>query len=166
MRLGRAILSAAALGLAAPALAGAGPATVSAQDPASLAEALRGAGYEVTAGTDDTGDPVLDLVMQGYKARLLFLDCDAASHDKCGSVQFFSSFDADGPGLSAEDAILFVRRYRYAAVSTSANGDPRLRWDIETGAGIPSEVFVTSAERFLTTVRAMAAQLFPKVAAP
>ena len=116
-------------------------------------------------GIDDTGDPVLDLVMQGLKARLLFLDCDPGSHDKCGSVQFFSSFDAEGPGLSAEDAILFARRYRYAAVSTSANGDPRLRWDIETGAGIPSEVFVTSAERFLTTVQAMAAQLFPKVAA-
>ena len=166
MRLGRAILSAGALGLAAPALAATGAATVSAQDPASLAEALKGAGYEVTAGTDDIGDPVLDLVMRGFKVRLLFLECDAASHDKCGSVQFFSSFDAEGPGLSAEDAILFARRYRYAAVSTSANGDPRLRWDIETGAGIPSEVFTTSAERFLTTVQAMAAQLFPKTPAP
>jgi hypothetical protein len=160
MQLGRAVLTAAALGLAAPASA----ATVSAADPASLADALKSAGYEVTAGRDDTGDPVLDLVMRGYKARLLFLDCNETSHDNCGSVQFFASFDAAGPGMSAEDAILFARRYRYAAVSTSANGDPRLRWDIETGAGIPGEVFVASAARFLTTVQAMAAQLFPKAA--
>jgi hypothetical protein len=148
------------LALASPALA----ATVSANDPGSLAEALKSAGYEVTAGTDDTGDPVLDLVMQGYKARLLFLDCDETSHDKCGSVQFFSSFDAEGAGFTLEDANLFARRYRYGAVSVTANGDPRLRWDIETGAGIPREVFLASAARFAGTVRAMAAAVFPKVA--
>ena len=157
MRTMRAILTAGALAATAPALA----ATVSAQKPDTLAEALRGAGYEVVAGTDDTGDPVLELVMQGYKARLLFLDCDAASHDTCGSVQFFSAFDAEGAGMSLEDANLFARRYRYGAVSVTANGDPRLRWDIETGAGIPAEVFQTSAARFLGTLQAMGAMLFP-----
>ena len=161
MRLGRAILTAATLGLAAPAIA----ATVSAKSPESLVEALRTAGYEVAAGTDDTGDPVLDLVMQGFKARLLFLDCNETSHDNCGSVQFFSVFDAEGAGMSLEDANLFARRYRYGAVSVTANGDPRLRWDIETGDGIPGEVFLASAARFATTVQAMAAMLFPKVAA-
>ena len=161
MRLGRAIAIAAAFGLATPAMA----ATVTARNPETLVEALKTAGYEVTAGTDDTGDPVLELVMQGYKARLLFLDCDEASHDKCGSVQFFSAFDAEGVGMSLEDANLFARRYRYGAVSVTANGDPRLRWDIETGEGIPGEVFLASAARFTTTVQAMAAMLFPKVAA-
>ena len=162
MRVGRAILLAIAIGLAAPAMA----ATVSAKNPDTLIAALKLAGYEVTAGTDDTGDPVLDLVMHGYKARLLFLDCDEASHNKCGSVQFFSAFDAEGAGLSTDDANLFARQYRYAAVSVTANGDPRLRWDIETGDGIPSEVFVTAAARFLGTVRAMGAVVFPKVATP
>ena len=162
MRLGRAItmavaLGAMALGLATPAMA----ATVSAKNPESLVDALKSAGYEVVAGVDDTGDPVLDLVMQGFKARLLFLDCDEASHDKCGSVQFFSAFDAEGAGMSLEDANLFARRYRYGAVSVTANGDPRLRWDIETGEGIPGEVFLASAARFTTTVQAMAAMLFP-----
>lgn len=161
MRLGRAIAVAMALGLAAPAMA----ATVSARQPESLVEALKAAGYEVTAGVDDTGDPVLELVMQGYKARLLFLDCDEAAHDKCGSVQFFSAFDAEGAGMSLEDANLFARRYRYGAVSVTANGDPRLRWDIETGEGMPGEVFLASAARFTTTVQAMATMLFPKVAA-
>ena len=160
MRLGRAISIAAAFGLVAPAMA----ATVSARNPETLVEALRTAGYEVTVGTDDTGDPVLELVMQGYKARLLFLDCNAASHDNCGSVQFFSAFDAEGVGMNLDDANLFARRYRYGAVSVTANGDPRLRWDIETGEGIPGEVFLASAARFTTTVRAMAATLFPKVA--
>ena len=158
MRLGRAISIAMAMGLAAPAMA----ATVSASKPETLVEALKSAGYEVTAGTDDTGDPVLDLVMQGYKARLLFLDCDQASHDKCGSVQFFASFDAEGVGYTLEQANLFARRYRYAAISLSANGDPRLRWDIETGEGIPSDVFVTSAARFLGAIQALSSEVFPK----
>lgn len=164
MRLGRAISIAMAIALAGSLAAPAMAASVSASKPETLVEALKSAGYEVAAGTDDTGDPVLDLVMLGYKARLLFLDCDAASHDKCGSVQFFAAFDAEGAGMSVEDANLFARRYRYAAVSVTANGDPRLRWDIETGDGIPSEVFVTSAARFVTTVEAMGTLLFPKVA--
>ena len=158
MRLGRAVLGAIALGFAVPAMA----ATVSAKNPESLVEALRMAGYEVAAGTDDTGDPVLDLVMQGYKARLLFLDCDEVSHDKCGSVQFYASFDAEGVGYTLEQANLFARRYRYAAISLSANGDPRLRWDIETGEGIPSDVFVTSAARFLGAIQALSSEVFPK----
>ena len=158
MRVGQAVLLAMAMGFAAPAMA----ATVSANQPETLVEALKSAGYEVSAGTDDTGDPVLDLVMQGYKARLLFLDCNTASHDKCGSVQLFSAFDAEGAGMSLEDANLFARRYRYGAVSVTADGDPRLRWDIETGDGIPGEVFLASAARFTTTVQAMAAMLFPK----
>jgi len=161
MRMWRAIVSVAALGLATPAIA----ATVSGKKPDSLADALKGAGYEAVLSTDDTGDPVLDLTMQGYKARLLFLDCDEASHDKCGSVQLFAAFDADGPGLSPVDAVTFARRYRYAAVTLNGSGDPMLRWDIETGDGIPREVFLASAARFLGTVRAMGQMLFPQTAA-
>ncbi|MCA1661795.1 MAG: YbjN domain-containing protein [Novosphingobium sp.] len=160
MRMGGAIGVAAALTAASPALA----ATVSAARPDSLAEALSRAGYAVVAGTDDTGDPVLDLDMQGYKARLLFLDCDPARHDSCGSVQFFAAFDAEGPGLTPADAVAFARRHRYAAVTLNGTGDPMLRWDIETGAGIPREVFQTAAARFLGTVQAMGAMLFPKTA--
>ena len=162
MRVWRAICAVAVFVAASPALAA--PASVSAAQPESLADALKGAGYEAVLGVDDTGDPVLDLVMQGYKARLLFLDCDPASHDNCGSVQFFAAFDAEGLGLTPADAIGFARRYRYAAVTLNAAGDPLLRWDIETGDGIPGEVFVDSAARFLGTVQAMGTMLYPKVA--
>jgi len=160
MRFWAGFAAGAALMVASPALA----ATVSAQSPESLAEALRGAGYAVVAATDDTGDPVLELDMQGYKARLLFFDCDAARHDNCGSVQFFAAFDAEGTGLTPADVIAFARRHRYAAVSLNAGGDPMLRWDIETGEGIPGEVFTASAARFLGTMRAMGEMLFPKAA--
>ena len=157
MRVVRAVLAGLALALAAPGLA----ATVSAQRPESLAEALKGAGHEVVLGTDDLGDPVLEVGMGGYKARVLFLDCDEARHDACGSIQFQASFDAEGAGLSAADAVNFARRYRYAAVTLNASGDPTLRWDVETGEGIPREVFLASAARFLGTVRAMGAMLCP-----
>jgi hypothetical protein len=150
--------------LAAPLPATAAEATVSAQRPASFVGALRDAGYEVTRGQDDAGDPVLDLVMQGYKARLLFLDCDPNNRERCGSVQFAASFDAEGTGLSPADAVAFAGRYRFAAVTLNAAGDPTLRWDVETGAGIPTDVFVGAAARFLGTVRAMGETLFPKPA--
>ena len=161
--MGRGILTH-ALALAAP-HALAAPAMVSAQRPESLAEALKGAGHEVVLGTDDTGDPVIDLAMQGYKARVLFLDCDASAHDRCGSVQLQSSFDAEGAGLSPADAVAFAGRYRYAAVTLNGSGDPTLRWDVETGAGIPREVFLAATARFLGTMQAMGTLLFPKVAA-
>jgi hypothetical protein len=157
VRLVRALLAGLALGATAPALA----ATVSAQRPESLAEALKGAGPQAVLGTDDVGDPVIDAVMEGYKARVLFLDCDESRHDKCGSIQFQSSFDAEGTGLSPADAIAFARRYRYAAVTLNASGDPTLRWDVETGEGIPREVFLAAAARFLGTVQAMGQTLFP-----
>ncbi len=159
MKCWQALSAAAAMMLALPGVAVAQ--SVTAQSPETLAEALKSAGYGVTSGLDDLGDPVLDLEMDGYKARLLFLDCDPASHDRCGSVQFFAAFDAEGPGLSAADAILFARRYRYASVTVNANGDPVLRWDIETGEGIPAPVFQASAARFLSTLRAMGTMLFP-----
>lgn len=160
MRLVSGLLALAAVAL--PAGASAADRMVAASRPDGLAAALRGGGYEVTPGTDDTGDPVLDLVMQGYKARVLFLDCDGA-HANCGSVQFTASFDAEGAGMSPADAVGFAARYRYAAVTVSAAGDPTLRWDVETGAGgIPAEVFVDAAARFLGTVRAMGERLFPR----
>lgn len=160
---GAAALAAATLATAAPALAQ--PEMVSAAQPESLAAALRGAGHQATQATDDTGDPVLELVLGGYKARLLFLDCDPGAHDNCRSLQFMSGFDAPGAGLSPADALRFAGRFRYAAVTLNASGDPTLRWDVETGDGIPREVFVAAAARFLGTIRAMSAQLFPPVPA-
>ena len=139
--------------------------TVSARQPQGLAEALRNAGYEATVAADDVGEPVIDLLMQGYKARVLFLDCEPSTRDRCGSIQFAASFDADGSGLTPVQALAFTARYRYAAVTLNGAGDPTLRWDVETGAGIPSPVFVDSAARFLGTVRAMGEMLFPKPAA-
>jgi hypothetical protein len=137
---------------------------VGAANPEALAGALKAAGYGATLGRDDLGDPVLDLDMHGYKARLLFLDCDPQGHDRCDSVQFLASFDAEETGLSSAQALQFARRYRYAAVTLNDSGDPTLRWDIQTGEGIPYNVFVAAAERFLGTMQAMAAQLYPKPA--
>ena len=161
MGLGRVLATAAAMIVAQPVLAAT---MVSAANPESLATALRGAGHDVAVSRDDTGDPVLNLVMRCYKARLLFLDCDQQVHDGCGSVQFLASFDAEGTGLTPADALQFTGRYRYAAVTLNGSGDPTLRWDVETGSGIPAEVFVTAADRFLGTMQAMAGLLYPKAA--
>lgn len=149
--------------LAAGPVAAASP-LVGASNPQALAGALTGAGHQATLGRDDLGDPVLDLVLGGYKARLLFLDCNPATHDRCTSVQFRSSFDAEGPGLTPAEAVQFARRHRYAAVTLNDSGDPTLHWDIETGEGIPYNVFAASADRFLGAVQAMAALLYPKPA--
>jgi hypothetical protein len=159
MRVSCVLASAAALGLAQPVAAAE---MVSAMRPETLAAALSSAGHQATLGADDTGDPVLDLNMRGYKARLLFMDCDEQVHNKCRSVQFVSSFDAEGAGLTPADALRFAGRYRYAAVTLNGSGDPTLRWDIETGSGIPADVFITAADRFLSTVQAMAGMLYPE----
>lgn len=149
----------AALTLASPAVAA--PDLVSAHKPQGLVDALVAKGYVAALSRDDTGDPLINLELSGWKGALLFYDCDAASHDGCRSVQFRAKFDADAPGMSAADALRFVATRRYGALTLDAKGDPVVTWDVWMGAGVPRAVFQEAAGQFAATLAALGGQLYP-----
>ncbi|QYJ06294.1 YbjN domain-containing protein [Qipengyuania flava] len=136
--------------IAAPSLAQ-DQAMVSAEDPEGLVAALDMAGYDPELGTDAAGDPKITLDIGGRSAGLFFYGCDETTNDGCDSVQFSIGFDRAKP-WTADEAIQLSTRFRYAAVSLDDEGDPFLTWDVVTGEGIPTKVFLRSVLAFTSVV--------------
>lgn len=135
-------------------------ATVSAADPESVVKALKAGGNAAELVTDDFGDPQINAEIGGWKAIVLFYDCDPAGHDKCRSLQFRASFDAP-LGMTPEAALAFMRSNRYAAVVLDQNKDPRLQWDLVTGDGLGDKVFADAVGGFASALAAMGKVVFP-----
>jgi hypothetical protein len=134
--------------------------TVTAADPPSVVQALRSGGYGATLTQDAGGDPMIDLQLGTWKATLVFYECLAATHDQCQSVQFRATFDAEGAGMSPADALRFVGQYRFVSVTLNVSNDPILSWDVVTGSGVPGDVFLLGARRYLDALNAMGRQLY------
>ena len=125
--------------------------TVSASDPDSIMAALKIVGHEPTLTKDDYGDPLIRLELAGMATRILFYDCNNQTNDQCESIQFSTGFDRKDEWNAAE-AIQISSKYRFAAVSLDNENDPFISWDIVTGSGIPTSVFLQSVRRFENTI--------------
>lgn len=136
-------------------------ATVSAGDPESVVEALLDGGNRAELVTDDFGDPQINAEIAGWRAIVLFYDCDEAGHDKCRSLQFRSSFDAP-MGMSAEAALSFMRSNRYASLVLNTDKDPQVMWDLVTGDGIDRKVFDEAVAGYASALAAMGKVVFPE----
>lgn len=152
------VAAAAAATLAAPASAQPGG-MVSAADPPGLSRVLQVAGYKPELGTDDQGDPKIELEIAGYKATMYFYGCDETTHKGCDSVQLRAGFDRD-QAWTAADAIALSQKYRFLAVSLDSEGDPYINWDIVTGEGIPAKVFLLGAQKFGDTLDLASEMIF------
>lgn len=134
---------------AVPAMAQQAPGVARASDPAGLVKLL--ADYKPKLTKDDTGDPMIELDLDGYKGLLMFYGCDEEAHNNCDSLQFQAGFDLD-KGWTAAEAIDISRQYRFASVHLDDEGDPWIKWDIITGTGIPAAVFMESVQSFSDVV--------------
>lgn len=120
---------------------------VTAKDPAGIVRALQAAGYEAELGTDDQNDPLITVDLSGRSSRIYFYGCDETTHDGCDSVQFSSGFDRKEP-WTADKAIQLSTKYRFTSVYLDDEGDPYILWDVMTGDGIPTRVFLSSVLSF------------------
>ena len=121
--------------------------TISAQDPAAMAEAMKAVGYKAELGTDAVGDPQIVTDLGGWQTHVLFYDCNADSHDACQSIQLSTGFDRK-TAMTGEKAQEIARQFRFAQISLDDEGDPYVRWDILTGDGLPSPLFFSALRRY------------------
>lgn len=120
---------------------------VTAGDPQGMVRVLEGAGYRPVLGKDDTGDPRIDVELDGSPAYILFYGCDEDTHQGCNSIQFAAGFDRTQP-WTAEAALSLSQKYRFTSMSLDEEGDPFVKWDVMTGNGIPSDVFLAGVNSF------------------
>lgn len=153
------VLAMSASVLMVPASAQAAAETARASDPQGLVAILDAAGREPKLSKDDGGDPLIELDLDGYKGLLMFYGCDEQTHDKCESLQLQAGLDSEQP-LAAETALSISRQYRFSSVHLDDEGDPWIKWDIITGKGIPSEVFLESVTSFSDVVSSAADIVF------
>lgn len=143
---------AAVLVLQAAAAQAAAPANmVSAADPGTMAEVLEFAGYKATLATDDLGDPMISTELNNWPTTIYFYGCDDTTHQKCDALRLIAGFDRAKP-WNGEEAMKISQEYRFAATYLDKDGDPWLAWDIITGDGIPSKVFLRSLREFGETL--------------
>lgn len=133
---------------------------VSAEDPEGMVRYLEITGFEPKLEKDDLGDPKIRIRVNDYSATIYFYGCDETTHRGCDSVQLQSAFDRKDPWPPAE-AIKVAERWRYGAVWLDKEGDPVVSWDIITGDGIPSKVFLKALNAFGDTLHEVAGMVFP-----
>ena len=133
---------------------------VSANDPAAMVKVLEFAGYEAELSTDSQGDPLISTELAGYSTDLVFYGCNEETHDECDAIQFYAGFKTDGK-IDAVKVDAFNAQYRYAQASLDEDKDMVIRWDVLTGKGIPTPVFLMSVRAFAVAIGNAADTAFP-----
>ena len=134
---------------------------VTAANPPEMVRLLELTGFEPKLGTDNTGDPKIDVEIDDYFATIYFYGCDDKTHTGCDSVQLQASFDRK-QAWPASEAIQVAKKWRFGGVYLDDEGDPVVTWDIVTGDGIPSKVFLESLRSFGDTLGEVASMVFPE----
>lgn len=145
--------------LAVPAAAQSEIEMISAKDPAEITVVMMNAGYDVELTVDGIGDPLIASELSGMPLRIYFYGCDDETNDGCDSLQLSTGFDRKDPWTRGE-ALQISERIRFASVRLDEEGDPFISWDIITGDGIPTAVFLESLTQFTRTIELTASLVF------
>jgi hypothetical protein len=136
------------LALAALAASHAAPATsqmVRAQDPESVAAAMRAAGYAAELGTDKVGDPMIASNISGTRFQIFFYNC--TEHKECATVQFHAGYDLTQPvGLETVNAWNSSQRFGRAYLDKEK--DPIIEMDVDLDDGGMSPALFTDNLEF------------------
>jgi hypothetical protein len=127
---------------------------VKAQNPDSVAAALRSRGQVVEMATDGTGDPMIKTVVGGTKTTVLFYNC--TNHKECATVQLYAGWHMDKPTpLDRINAWNSTKRFGRAYIDK--DNDPVLEMDVDLDdGGMSQALFVDNMEFWETIVREFA----------
>lgn len=147
----KAVIAAVLAMQAAGTQAAAPPGTLSAADPGAIAEVLEFAGYKAIIETDDLGDPMIKTELSGWPTTIYFYGCDETTHQGCDALRLEAGFDRATP-WNGDEAMKISEKFRFAATYLDKEGDPWIAWDILTGDGIPTKVFLRAMREFGATL--------------
>lgn len=137
-----------------PAVAQQESATVSAADAQGVAEALRGAGYDIEVyGRDDETRAEILVTLGDDFVSVIFDDCNEAVPDLCETLVLSTWWDRTIP-ISDEAVAAANLNHRYVSVFRDEDGDAVMQWAILTRReGIPATVFLNALVRFIDVAR-------------
>jgi hypothetical protein len=145
---------AAAIGMAAPAAA-----QVNAANPASVAEAMRAAGYGAEQQRDDDGRPMITGTLNELRFVVLFYGCNEAG-SACETIQFRIRFVDPQADLARINEWNRTRRFGRAYIDT--DGDAVLEMDINISRGGASPaLFADNLEYWRELVVVFGGHIYP-----
>jgi hypothetical protein len=101
---------------------------------AIIVNELKALGYASTVDTDDSGDPRVNMTIDGFDWSIYFYDCAAGARDDrpCNSYQFYSGYTLkQAVSLDIINKWNTERRYAKAYTTVQRNGSPSARLEID-----------------------------------
>lgn len=117
--------------------------TISATNPAGIADALEGMGYPAEMGTDGAGDPMITSEVAGVPYDIFFYGCTDAAN--CQSLLFSAGFDLAN-GIPVSRINDWNREGLVGAAFVDEENDPFLQLFVTTHGGLSRENFADVVE--------------------
>lgn len=134
-----------AIGFTAPA---AHAQQVSAARPESVADVIRGKGFDVEITKDDEGDPLIRAEGKGYKFIVLFYGC--TNGKDCQTITFYAGW---AEGTSDVNKINdWNRTNRFGRAYIDKDEDPCIEFDVDLDDGGMSRILFEDNVEFWMTV--------------
>lgn len=112
-------------------------------NPFAFVTAIRDEGYKAELSEDDSGNPKIDGRMGRSNYSIFFLGCDDSQG--CNSVQFSAGYGKEA-GWPLADVNAWNRAWRYGKAHVDDEGNPYLKYDVNTDFGITRESFADSLD--------------------
>ncbi|MBT0956973.1 YbjN domain-containing protein [Alphaproteobacteria bacterium KMM 3653] len=113
--------------------------TLSASDPAGIAEAMRRAGFEVAQTQSNAGAPALVAVHSQIKFQVFFLGCEDGAN--CAHLLLTSEYATPEP-VTPEQVNAWMTDNALGSVSYDAeSGNSRVRYFLTTTGGVNERMF-------------------------
>ncbi len=116
---------------------------VRAQDPSSVASALRNMGYKAEMTKDDSGDPLIKSSSGGSTFAIFFFGC--TKNVDCRTIQFFAGYTDKKPTLSVINDWNANKRFGRAYISSSGSARVEMDVDLDDG-GVSPKLFEDNVE--------------------
>ncbi len=113
------------------------------QDVNSVAQALRGMGYQAEVTKDESGDPMIKSASSGTSFAIFFFGC--TKNVDCRTIQFFAGFADKKPALSLINDWNANKRFGRAYLSDKGTARIEMDLDLDDG-GLSTKLFEDNVE--------------------